>query len=68
MAKVYLMIEDFQHEGKEGIDWGVEWGLEEGEELPEDVEELTLAQYTVWQLMTVLRQVGNSNEKAKIAD
>lgn len=59
MPRVHLMIEDWSHEGKEGIDWGVDWGLEEGEELPEDVESLTLAQYTVWQFITVIKTMGD---------
>lgn len=66
MPRVHLMIEDWSHEGKEGIDWGVDWGLEEGEELPEDVHDLTLAQYTIWQFITVIKQMGNNALKRQL--
>ena len=65
MSRVHLMIEDFQADGKEGIDWGVDWGLKDGEELPEDPEDMTLAQYTIWKFITVLR--GMADESIKTA-
>jgi hypothetical protein len=60
------MIEDWSHEGKNGIDWGVDWGLAEGEELPENVEDMTMAQYTLWQFITVLRTLGNERHKEAV--
>lgn len=54
---VYLMVKDI--DGQIGIDWGVDWGLAEGEELPHDVEELSDAQYTVWQCIRAIRGVGD---------
>lgn len=53
----YLMVRDI--EGQSAIEWGVDWGLNEGEELPEDVEDLTEAQYTVWKVIAVLQHLGD---------
>jgi len=64
VAKVYLMIEDWTHNGKEGLDFGVDWGLGEGEELPEDVHDLTLAQYTAHKFCAVLRGMADKDAKA----
>lgn len=41
-----------EHEA--ALEWGIDFNLEEGEELPADVEELTEAQYTIFQFMKVL--------------
>ena len=41
-----------EHEA--ALEWGIDFNLEEGEELPKDVEELTEAQYTIFQFMKVL--------------
>ena len=51
MAKCYVMIED----APGGLIYGADFGLEEGEELPEDVEELTEAQFTAHCFMATLR-------------
>jgi len=53
----YLMVRDVPGQGEENaaLEWGVDFGLEEGETLPEDHEELTEAQYTVFQMMQALR-------------
>ena len=60
--KCYLMIEDL--DGQEGIQWAVEWGLEEGEQLPEDVEDLSMAQYAVWRFLMVLNNWITDDESA----
>ena len=68
MARVYLMIEDLSTEdpqGEEqnvGVSWSVDWGLKEEEVLPEEVEEMSDAQYTVWQMIAVLRNMENSHD------
>jgi hypothetical protein len=54
---VYLMIKDI--DGQAGVEWGVDWGLDEGEELPEDVEDMTQAQYTVWMCIQAIRSAGD---------
>lgn len=63
--KCYLMIEDL--DGQEGVQWGVDFGLKDGESLPEDVEELTQAQFTIWRFVTVLRGWINDNEEEAAA-
>ena len=61
---VYLMIKDI--DGQVGIDWGVDWGLDDGEELPEDCEDLTNAQYTVWMCVKAIRGVGDDAYRAEV--
>lgn len=52
----YLMVRDVSTEDEEvALEWGVDFGLAEDEELPEDHEELTEAQYTVFQMMQTLK-------------
>ena len=63
---VYLMIRDI--EGQVGVDWGVDWGLDEGEELPEDVEELSDAQYTVWRVIKAIEGIGDDEYREKLAE
>jgi len=59
----YLMVTDLAvEEGDAGLEWGVSYGLEEGEELPEDVEELTEAQFTVYQVLQILKGVFEDAE------
>ena len=41
-------------EDEAALEWGVDLGLEEGEELPKDVEQLSEAQFTVYQMMRTL--------------
>ena len=54
----YLMVTDLSaKEGEAALEWGVSYGLEEGETLPEDVEELTEAQFTVFQMLQMLKGV-----------
>lgn len=62
------MVKDIggQDDDNAGIEWAVDWGLEEGEELPSDVEELSDAQYTVWQFICVLRGVGDDAYKEEL--
>lgn len=59
----YLMVRDVPGQGEEeaALEWGVDFGLEEGEELPEDHEELTEAQYTIFMMMQTLK--GTLNEQ-----
>jgi hypothetical protein len=57
------MIEDLP-DGS--IQWGHDFGLAEGEELPENVDELSNAQYTLHQFLTTLRQIGDAELQAKI--
>lgn len=64
--RAYLMIQDVEGaEDEASIEWGVDWGLTEGEELPEDVEELSEAQYAIWKFLKVLQGLGNEPEKTK---
>lgn len=52
----YLMVRDVSTEDEVVVlEWGVDFGLAEDEELPEDHEELTEAQYTVFQMMQTLK-------------
>lgn len=52
----YLMVRDAPgQEDEASLEWGVEWDLDDGEELPEDHEELSNAQYTIFQMMQILR-------------
>lgn len=57
------MVKDVGVEGDLAIEWGVDWGLAEGEELPEDVEGMTEAQYTVWRFLKVLQGVMDPEAK-----
>ncbi len=56
-AKVcYLMVRDIEgQEDEAALEWGVDFGLEEGEELPDDHEQLTEAQYTIFMMMQTLK-------------
>lgn len=42
-----------EHEA--ALEWGVDFGLVEGETLPEDHEQLTEAQYTIFMMMQTLK-------------
>lgn len=42
-----------EHEA--ALEWGVDFNLAEGEELPEDVEQLTEAQYTIFMMAQTLK-------------
>lgn len=55
--RAYLMVVDA--DDGSGIEFGVDWGLDEGEELPEDIEDLSRAQYTVWQIVRALKGIGD---------
>jgi hypothetical protein len=56
--KCYLMVNDISApEGETALEWGADFGLKEGEELPEDHEELTEAQFTVFKMLQMLRGV-----------
>lgn len=53
---VYLMVRDAPgQEDEASLEWGVDWDLDEGEELPEDHEELSDAQFTIFQFMQTLK-------------
>ena len=53
---VYLMVRDVPgQEDEASLEWGVDFNLDEGEELPEDVEKLSNAQYTIFQFMQTLK-------------
>lgn len=65
MAKCYLMIEDTE-DGR--IVWGADFGQPEGEALPENVDELSNAQYALHQFLTTLRQIGNPELQAKLKE
>jgi hypothetical protein len=66
MAECYLMVKDV--EGQDALEFGADFGLAEGEILPEDVEELTEAQYTVYKFLTVLRGTFDEDAKAAIEE
>lgn len=57
MAKCYLMLED----GANGLAFGAHWGCDP-KDLPEDVNELTEAQYTLHRFMAVLRGMSDLGE------
>jgi len=61
---VYLMVRDIN--GQVGVDWGIDWGLEDNESLPNDVEELSDAQYTVWQCIKAIRGVGEEGYQKEL--
>jgi len=61
---VYLMVKDIEG-GEAGIDWGVDWGLRTGESLPADIEDLSLAQYTVWKLVRAIKGIGDKDFKTE---
>jgi len=62
----YVMVRDV--EGQEvGLEWGVDYGLAEGEELPEDVEDLTEAQFTVYRFVRALQGVFDEMSKEDLA-
>lgn len=44
-----------QGEAEAALEYGVDYGLEEGEELPEDIEDLTEAQYAVYSMFQTLQ-------------
>lgn len=52
-------------EDEAALEWGVDLGLEEGEELPKDVEQLSEAQFTVYQMM---RTLGGTFEELSAED
>jgi hypothetical protein len=63
----YLMVRDVSaEEGEAALEWGVEFGLKEGETLPEDHEELTEAQFTVFKMVQILRGVFEDSEVGHI--
>lgn len=52
----YLMVRDIEgQEDETALEWGVDFGLAEGETLPEDHEDLSEAQFTVYQMMQTLK-------------
>lgn len=55
----YIMIKDVpgQEEGVAALEWGIDLNFHEGEEMPDDIEELTEAQYAVWQMVQTLKGV-----------
>jgi hypothetical protein len=59
------MIQDTEGQGA-GIEWGADFGLADGEALPEDVEELTEAQYTLWKFVSVLQGINDENRTADL--
>ena len=42
-------------EDEASLEWGVDFDLDDGEELPEDHEELSNAQFTIFQFMQTLK-------------
>lgn len=62
----YIMVRDV--EGQEvGLEWGADYGLDEGEELPDDHEELTEAQYTIYKFVRALQGVFDELSKEDLA-
>jgi hypothetical protein len=50
------MVRDIEGQDDEcALEWGVDFDLKEGEELPEDHEELSNAQFTVFQMMQTIK-------------
>ena len=50
-----MVVDAEGQEDESALEWGVNWGLDEGEELPTDVEQLSEAQFTIYQMMQILR-------------
>lgn len=59
MAKCYLMLED----GPGGLQFAADFGRPK-EDLPADQNEMSEAEYTLWEFMAVLRQMDNPDVKA----
>ena len=63
----YLMVKDVPgQEDEAALEFGIDLGLEEGEKLPEDVEELTEAQFTVFKMLKILRGTFEEAEAASL--
>lgn len=65
----YIMVRDVDLQDEVdgvGIEWGVDMGLDEGETLPEDVEKLTEAQYTVFRFTRALQGMFNEVNKEEL--
>jgi len=62
----YIMVRDVEGQGV-GLEWGADYDLADGEELPEDVEELTEAQYTVYRFVRALQGVFDELSKEELA-
>jgi hypothetical protein len=62
------MVKDVPGQGDEeaALEWGVDFGLDEGEELPEDHEQLTEAQFTVFRMMRILQGTFESSDTNEI--
>jgi hypothetical protein len=60
------MVKDV--EGQDALEYGADFGLAEGEVLPEDVEELTEAQYTVYKFLTILRSTFEDEARAALKE
>jgi hypothetical protein len=57
------MVKDVPgQEDEAALEFGIDLGLEEGEELVEDHEQLTEAQYTVFQMMQTLKGTFEEND------
>ena len=62
----YIMVRDV--EGQEvALEWGADYGLADDETLPDDVEELTEAQYTVYRFVRALQGVFDELSKEDLA-
>jgi len=60
------MVKDV--EGQDALEYGADFGLPEGELLPEDVEDLTEAQYTVYKFLTILRSTFEDEARAALKE
>jgi len=62
------MVRDIEGQGDEeaALEWGVEFDLDEGETLPDDVEDLTEAQYAIFKFMKTLQGVFEDAEVGSI--
>lgn len=60
------MVRDVEGDGV-GLEWGAEYDLADGETLPEDVEELTEAQYTIYRFVRTLQGVFDELSKEDLA-
>jgi len=65
--RCYLMVRDVEGQEGVGLEWGVDYNLEEGETLPEDHEELSEAQYTVFMFVRTLQGVFDELSKEDLA-
>lgn len=54
--------------GNGDIEYGADYGLEAGETMPDDVEELSEAQYATFRIIRVLDSMGDEEAMAQLKE